>query len=105
MCLAIPGQILSIQDEDGVAMADVNFGGVEKRVCLQYLPDAAVGEYVVVHVGFAIQQLDEASALETLANFATLGLLEQELGAGFAQAERERGDVIDGSRAQEMGRT
>jgi hydrogenase expression/formation protein HypC len=80
MCLALPGQIVSLDEEDGVPMGEVNFGGVTKQVCLQYLPDATVGEYVVVHVGFAIQRLDEASALETLANFEGLGLLEDELG-------------------------
>jgi hydrogenase expression/formation protein HypC len=77
MCLAVPGQVVAITEEDGVVMAQVSFGGVEKRVCLEYLPDVAVGEYVVVHVGFAIQRLDEASA--TLANFAGLGLLAEEL--------------------------
>jgi hydrogenase expression/formation protein HypC len=80
MCLALPGQIVSLGEEDGVPMGEVNFGGVTKQVCLQYLPDATVGEYVVVHVGFAIQRLDEASALETLANFESMGLLEDELG-------------------------
>lgn len=91
MCLALPGQIMRIEDEDGIAMAMVNFGGVEKQVCLQYLPDVIVGEYVVVHVGFAIQRLDEASALATLANFAGLGLIEEELDDGFARAERQEG--------------
>jgi hydrogenase expression/formation protein HypC len=80
MCLALPGQIVSLDEEDGVPMGEVNFGGVTKRVCLQYLPDAMVGEYVVVHVGFAIQRLDEASALETLANFESMGLLDDALG-------------------------
>jgi len=61
-------------------MADVDFGGVRKDVCLQYIPDARVGEYVVVHVGFAIQRLDEDSARQTLATFAQLGILEEELG-------------------------
>jgi hydrogenase expression/formation protein HypC len=62
-------------------MAEVDFGGVRKGVCLQYIPDATVGEYVVVHVGFAIQRLDEQSAQQTLANFERMGLLEQEFGA------------------------
>jgi hydrogenase expression/formation protein HypC len=62
-------------------MADVDFGGVRKDVCLQYVPDAVVGEYVVVHVGFAIQRLDEDSAKQTLANFEQLGILEEEFGA------------------------
>ena len=67
MCLAVPGRVLSIAEVDGTLMAEVDFGGVRKDVCLQYVPDATVGEYVVVHVGFAIQRLDEQSALETLA--------------------------------------
>jgi hydrogenase expression/formation protein HypC len=61
-------------------MADVDFGGVRKSVCLQYVPDASVGEYVVVHVGFAIQLLDERSAQETLSNFEKMGLIEEEFG-------------------------
>jgi hydrogenase expression/formation protein HypC len=91
MCLAVPGRVLSIAEVDGTLMADVDFGGVRKNVCLQYIPDAAVGEYVVVHVGFAIQRLDEASAQETLANFERLGILEQEFGDGLARAAEEAG--------------
>lgn len=81
MCLAVPGRILSVAEADGTLMAEVDFGGVRKDVCLQYIPDAAIGEYVVVHVGFAIQRLDEQSARDTLANFERMGLLEQEFGA------------------------
>jgi hydrogenase expression/formation protein HypC len=80
MCLAVPGRIVGISEVDGVPMAEVDFGGVRKSVCLQYLPDATVGEYVVVHVGFAIQRLDEASARETLANFERMGILKEEFG-------------------------
>ena len=80
MCLAVPGRVLSVAEVDGVPMAEVDFGGVRKSVCLQYVPDAAVGEYVVVHVGFAIQRLDEVSARETLANFERMGILEEEFG-------------------------
>ncbi len=72
---------MSIAERDGTLMADVDFGGVRKDVCLQYVPDAAVGEYVVVHVGFAIQRLDEESARQTLANFERMGYLEEEFGA------------------------
>ena len=61
-------------------MAEVDFGGVRKSVCLQYVPDATVGEYVVVHVGFAIQLLDEESARQTLVNFEKMGILEEEFG-------------------------
>jgi hydrogenase expression/formation protein HypC len=91
MCLAVPGRVLSIAEVDGTLMADVDFGGVRKNVCLQYIPDATVGEYVVVHVGFAIQRLDEASAQETLANFERLGILEEEFGDGFSRAAKQAG--------------
>ena len=91
MCLAVPGRVLSIAEVDGTLMGDVDFGGVRKRVCLQYIPDAALGEYVVVHVGFAIQRLDEQSAQETLANFERLGILEEEFGDGFTRAAKQAG--------------
>ncbi len=80
MCLAVPGKILSLADRDGTLTSLVDFGGIQKDVCLQYIPDAAVGDYVIVHVGFAIQRLDEESAIRTLAEFAHLGVLEQEFG-------------------------
>ena len=79
MCLAVPGQVESIRDEQGTRMGRVNFGGVVKDVCLAYLPELAVGDYAIVHVGFAISKIDEASARETLRTFAELGLLEEGL--------------------------
>ena len=91
MCLAVPGRVLSLEEKDGQLMAQVDFGGVRKEVCLAYIPDAQVGEYVVVHVGFAIQRLDEASAIETLANFEKLGILDEEFGDGFALAAKQAG--------------
>ena len=91
MCLAIPGRVLSLTMRDDQQMAEVDFGGVRKEVCLAYIPDAQIGEYVVVHVGFAIQRLDEASAIETLANFDKLGILEEEFGDGFELAARQAG--------------
>jgi len=91
MCLAVPGRVLSIAEVDGTLMADVDFGGVRKAVCLQYIPDATIGEYVVVHVGFAIQRLDEESARETLANFERLGILQDEFGDGFTRAAEQAG--------------
>ncbi|MCI3224996.1 HypC/HybG/HupF family hydrogenase formation chaperone [Streptomyces sp. NP-1717] len=93
MCLAVPGRVLSTAEVDGALMAQVDFGGVRKEVCLQYIPDAEIGEYVVVHVGFAIQRLDEESAWRTLANFEKLGLLEEEFGDGFELAARQRESV------------
>ena len=89
MCLAVPGRVLSVEDQDGTTMAQVDFGGLRKEVCLAYIPDAQIGEYVIVHVGFAIQRLDEKSALDTLADFERLGILEEELGDGFALAARQ----------------
>ena len=91
MCLAVPGRVLEVREKDGTQMADVDFGGVRKEVCLEYIPDVRIGEYVVVHVGFAIQRLDEASAIETLANFDKLGILEEEFGDGFELAARQAG--------------
>jgi hydrogenase expression/formation protein HypC len=88
MCLAVPGRIVRTYEQDLTPMAEVDFGGVGKEVCLQYVPDAVVGEYVIVHVGFAIQRLDEASALDTLRTFAGMGVLEEEFGDGFERAAR-----------------
>ena len=91
MCLAVPGRVMSLETRDDTPMAEVDFGGVRKEVCLQYIPDVKIGEYVVVHVGFAIQRLDEQSALDTLAAFEKLGILEEEFGDGFALAARQAG--------------
>ncbi len=79
MCLAVPGQVEQIYENQGTRMGKVNFGGVVKNVCLAYLPDIQVGDYTIVHVGFAISQIDEASAQETLRTFDELGLLQDEL--------------------------
>lgn len=80
MCLAVPGKVLSIEERDGTRMATVDFGGVLKDVCLVYLPDIQVGEYAIVHVGFALQRLDETSARRSLELFERLGMLEEEFG-------------------------
>lgn len=80
MCLAVPGRIIRLDDRDDTLMAEVDFGGVRKDVCLEYIPDATVGEYVIVHVGFAIQRLDEASAVRTLQEFERMGILDEEFG-------------------------
>lgn len=74
MCLAIPGRVQAVRDDRGTRMATVEFGGVRKEICLAYLPDVAVDDYVIVHVGFAISRVDEASALETLQMFRDLGI-------------------------------
>lgn len=73
MCLGIPGKVTAIYETDGVLMGKVDFGGVLKEVCLAYVPDIQVGEYTIIHVGFAITRLDEESAQESLALFNELG--------------------------------
>jgi hydrogenase expression/formation protein HypC len=99
MCLAVPGQVESIHEENGMRMGRVNFGGVVKEICLAYLPQIAVGDYTIVHVGFAISRIDEASARETLRTFAELGLLEkglEELRAGDGADDSELPDPTSG---------
>lgn len=79
MCLAVPGRVERIFEEDGIRMGKMNFGGVFKNVCLAYLPEIEVGQYAVVHVGFAISRVDEQVAQETLETFAELGLVQDEM--------------------------
>jgi hydrogenase expression/formation protein HypC len=81
MCLAIPGRVVEINGVDMMRMSRVDFGGITRDVSLAYLPDVQVGDYVIVHAGFAISQLDEAEAHETLRLLEEIGLVEQELDA------------------------
>jgi hydrogenase expression/formation protein HypC len=82
MCLGVPGRVIEIRDDRGTPMATVDFGGVRKEVCLAYVPEAQVGDYTVIHAGFAITLVDEASAERTLELFQQLGVLDEELGPG-----------------------
>ena len=66
MCLAIPGKILEIYEHDGTLMSKVDFGGVQQEVCLATTPEAQVGQYVIVHAGFALNLLSAEEAEETL---------------------------------------
>ncbi|MEU9890551.1 HypC/HybG/HupF family hydrogenase formation chaperone [Sphaerisporangium sp. NPDC051017] len=66
MCLGIPGRIVEVWEENGTTMARVDFAGETKKACLAYLPDLRVGDYTLVHAGFALTRLDEESALATL---------------------------------------
>lgn len=82
MCLGIPGQIIDVGEQDGLRTATVDFGGVRREVCLACTPEADVGTYVIVHVGFAISVVDEAEALRTFAVLQAMdGVLATELGA------------------------
>jgi hydrogenase expression/formation protein HypC len=83
MCLGIPGRIVEITATDAEAlmrMGKVDFGGVAREVCLAYVPEADVGDYVIVHAGFAISQLEEAEARETIELMVEAGILGEELG-------------------------
>ncbi len=91
MCLAVPGRVLEISERDGTRIAQVDFGGVSKEVCLEYVPDLQVGEYTIVHVGFALQRLDEQSALETLDLFRQMGELDAEFGDQWGRAADQAG--------------
>ena len=76
MCLAVPGRVLETFAENEIRMARVSFGGVARRVCLEYTPEAAPGDYVLVHVGFALCRIDEAEAERTFATLRELDALE-----------------------------
>ena len=86
MCLAIPGQIVETYDRQGVRMATVRFGGVTRETCVEYLPQADVGSYVVVHVGFALSVIDAEEAERTYR------LLEEMNQLGELEAEQRRED-------------
>ena len=101
MCLAVPGKVLEIWENDGTRMARVDFGGVNKEVCLEFVPDIEVGDYTIVHVGFALQRLDEQSALETLALFRQMGELDREFGDAWELAAAEAG--VDERSREESG--
>jgi hydrogenase expression/formation protein HypC len=80
VCLGIPGKVIEIRDEGGLRMGRVDFGGVRKEACLAYQPDVELGDYVVVHVGFAISRVDEEEAMRTLEMLSSMGdLVAQEL--------------------------
>ncbi len=86
MCLGVPGQITNIYEAMGAQMGKVNFGGIFKEVCLEYVPEAQVGDYAIVHAGFAITRLDEQAALETLSLFKDMGVLDEELNADLSDS-------------------
>ena len=74
MCLGVPGQVIEIRQAEGLPMATVDFGGTRREVCLAYVPEAKLGDFVVVHVGFAISVVSEAEARETRELLMEIGL-------------------------------
>ena len=82
MCLGVPGKIVETFEKGGLQMAKVDFGGVFREACLTYVPEAQVGNYCIIHVGFAISVLSESEAQETLDLLRQIGGLAEELGTG-----------------------
>lgn len=88
MCLAIPGKVAQIDEKDGVRCGRVQFGGITRQACLDFVPEAKEGDYVMVHVGFAISVVDKDEAERTYALLESMGLLAEELAPdGAAPAE------------------
>jgi len=79
MCLAIPGKILSSEIIDGIRVGRVQYGGISREACLDFVPEAVVGDYVIVHVGFAISVVDREEAERSYQLLQSMGVLEREL--------------------------
>jgi hydrogenase expression/formation protein HypC len=90
MCLGIPGKVIEIFERDGAHMGKADFDGIVKEICLEYLPEIEVGDYAIVHVGFAITRLDQESAMETLVLMKQMGMLKLELDPDAALAAEAR---------------
>lgn len=82
MCLGVPGKVTEIFEVGGLKMGKVDFGGVVREACLAYVPEIQIGDYTVIHVGFAISQLSEEEARSSLEAIQELSSLEEELGIG-----------------------
>jgi len=101
MCLAVPGKILEAQDLDGNRVAKVQFGGITRQVQLDFVPEAAIGDYVIVHVGFALSKVDADEAQRTYQLLEQMGLLEEELGSGQDSGVRSQESGSSGSGSPE----
>ncbi len=86
MCLGVPGKVNETYEANGLKMGKVDFGGVTREVCLEYVPDVEIGQYVIVHVGFAINQMSEEEAKETLDLLRQIIDIEEEIGPGGGAA-------------------
>ncbi len=77
MCLGIPGKVVEIYEESGIKMGKIDFGGIFKRACLEYLPEISLGDYAIVHAGFAISRIDPEEAQKVFELLKELGELEE----------------------------
>jgi hydrogenase expression/formation protein HypC len=89
MCLGVPGKIIETYESNGLKMGKIDFGGVTREACLEYVPEAQIGEYTVIHVGFAISLLSEEEAQETLQLLREIANVEEELGIEPAELESQ----------------
>jgi hydrogenase expression/formation protein HypC len=87
MCLGVPGKITEIYELNGLRMGRIDFGGIVKEACLAYVPEAEVGDYTLIHVGFALNVIDEQEALETLSLLREIDVLGEELGEDIPAPE------------------
>jgi hydrogenase expression/formation protein HypC len=76
MCLGVPGLVVEVREEDGLRMGVIDFGGIRRTACLAYAPEVEVGQYVIIHVGFAISVVDQEAAARSYALLAEMGNLE-----------------------------
>jgi hydrogenase expression/formation protein HypC len=81
MCLGIPAKITELYEKNGLQMARVDFGGVERETCLAYVPEAKVGDYCIIHVGFALNLISEEEAKETMELLQQIADIDAELGS------------------------
>jgi hydrogenase expression/formation protein HypC len=101
MCLGIPGKVVEIRDGGELPMALVDYGGARKEACLAYVPEVQLGDYVIVHVGFAISRVDEDEALRTLELLRTIDELALDMELGTDGATTLLGDVPRAAEARE----
>ncbi|MGO8718760.1 MAG: HypC/HybG/HupF family hydrogenase formation chaperone [Acidobacteriaceae bacterium] len=89
MCLAIPGKVVEAFDQGGLRMAKVQFGGIVRQACLEYVPETKVGEYVLVHVGFAISRVDEEEAKRTYQLLEEMDQLTELMASAVEEQEKD----------------
>jgi hydrogenase expression/formation protein HypC len=82
MCLAIPGKVTELYETNGMKMAKIDFGGVVKEACMEYLPEIKIGDYTIIHVGFGLSILDEQEAMETMELLKQIDAMGEEMGDG-----------------------
>jgi len=101
MCLAVPGKILETKEENGSRLGRVQFGGITRQVQLDFVPEAGIGDYVIVHVGFALSKVNEEEAERTFQLLEEMGMLEEEMGSGQESGVRSQDSGSSGSGSAE----